>query len=158
MSRLRLPPRALDDGKEANSGRGQMVLLPARTRSASARLSSRLVVLPPPRATPSAVGALVAPRRCCGESRTFRTRTMKGNKSSRTKTKTQNKGQPKALFLTVDFSKVDPLYKCRSVSFYREVDGLFTFREHPCVKRIKTECARLSSGNLQLGLHVIGAS
>jgi hypothetical protein len=45
----------------------------------------------------------------------------------------------------------------RSVSFYREVDGLFTFREHPCVKRIKTECARLSSGNLQLGLHVIGA-
>jgi hypothetical protein len=34
---------------------------------------------------------------------------MKGNKSSRTKTETQNKGQPKALFTIVDFSKVDPL-------------------------------------------------
>jgi hypothetical protein len=65
---------------------------------------------------------------CCGDSRSFRTQTMKENKSSRTKTKTQNQGQPKALFSTVDFSKVDPLYKCRSVSFYREVDKLFTFR------------------------------
>jgi hypothetical protein len=65
---------------------------------------------------------------CCGDSRSSHTQTIKGNQSSRTKTKTQNKGQPKALFLTVDFSKVDPLYKCRSVSFYREVDGLFTFR------------------------------
>jgi hypothetical protein len=74
------------------------------------------------------------------------------------KAKMQNKGQPKAPFSTVDFSKVDPLYKCRSVSFYREAGGLFTFREHPRVKRINTECARLSSGNLQLGLHVIGAS
>jgi hypothetical protein len=63
---------------------------------------------------------------CCGDSRSFRTQTMKENKSSRTKTKTQNQGQPKALFSTIDFSKVDPLYKCRSVSFYREVDGLFT--------------------------------
>jgi hypothetical protein len=49
---------------------------------------------------------------------------MKGNKSSRIKTKTQNRGQPKALFSIVDFSKVDPLYKCRSVSFYREAGGL----------------------------------
>jgi hypothetical protein len=83
---------------------------------------------------------------------------MREDESSRTKTKTQDKRQPKALFSTVDYSKVDPLYKCRSVSFYMEADGLFTFREHPCVKQIKTECARLSSGNLQLGLHVIGAS
>jgi hypothetical protein len=63
MSRLRLPPRVLDAGKEADSGRGQMVLLPARARSAGARPSSQLVVVPPPRAMPSAVGALVAPRR-----------------------------------------------------------------------------------------------
>jgi hypothetical protein len=94
---------------------------------------------------------------CCGESRSPRTRTMREDKSSRTKTKTQDKGQSKALYSTVHFSKVDPLYMRRSVSFYREAGGLFTFREHPRVKRIKTECARLSSGNLQLGLHVIGA-
>jgi hypothetical protein len=95
---------------------------------------------------------------CCGESRSFRTQTIREDESSRTKTKTQDESQPKAIYSTVDFSKVDPLYMCRSVSFYREADGLFTFREHPRVKRIKTECARLSSGNLQLGLHVIGAS
>jgi hypothetical protein len=95
---------------------------------------------------------------CCGDSRSYRAQAMRENLSSRTKTKTQDKGQPKALYSTVDFSKVDPLYKCRSVSFYREAGGLLHFREHPRVKRIKTECARLSSGNLQLGLHVIGAS
>jgi hypothetical protein len=33
---------------------------------------------------------------------------MRENKSSRTKTKAQNKGQLKALYSTVDFSKVDP--------------------------------------------------
>jgi hypothetical protein len=65
---------------------------------------------------------------CCGESRSFRTRTMRGDKSSRTKTKTQDGKQPKALYSTIDFSKVDPLYMCRSVSFYREAGGLFTFR------------------------------
>jgi hypothetical protein len=65
---------------------------------------------------------------CCGDSRSYWTQTMKENKSSRTKTKkTQDKGHPKGLFSTVDFSKADPLYKCRSVSFYREADGLFTF-------------------------------
>jgi hypothetical protein len=74
------------------------------------------------------------------------------------KPKMLNEGQTKASFSIVDFSKADTLYKCRSVSFYKEAGGLFTFREHPHVKRIKTECARLSSGNLQLGLHVIGAS
>jgi hypothetical protein len=47
---------------------------------------------------------------------------MRENKSSGTKT--QNKGQSKALYSTVDFSKVDPLYMRQSVSFYREVDGL----------------------------------
>jgi hypothetical protein len=57
----------------------------------------------------------------------------------------------------VNFSKVDPLYKCRSISFYREAGGLFTYWDYPRVKRIKTECARLISGSLQLGLHVIGA-
>jgi hypothetical protein len=77
----------------------------------------------------------------------------------RLKNQNQNSRQrtTKSFYSTVDFSKVDPLYMRRSVSFYREAGGLFSFREHPCVKRIKTECARLSSGNLQLGLHVIGA-
>jgi hypothetical protein len=73
------------------------------------------------------------------------------------KLRTKDKGQPKVLYSTVDFSKVDPLYMRRSVSFYREAGGLFTFREYPRVKRIRMECARLSSGNLQLALHVIGA-
>jgi hypothetical protein len=95
---------------------------------------------------------------CCGDSRSYRAQAMRENLSSRTKTKTQDKGQPKALYSIVAFSKVDPLYKCRSVSLYREAGGLLHFREHPRVKRIKTECARLSSGNLQSGLHVIGAS
>jgi hypothetical protein len=36
----------------------------------------------------------------------------------------------------VNFSKVDPHYKCRSVSFYRETSGLFTYRDYPRVKRI----------------------
>jgi hypothetical protein len=57
----------------------------------------------------------------------------------------------------VNFSKVDPLYERRSVSFYREASGIFTYRDYPRVKRIETECNRLILGNLQLGLHVIGA-
>jgi hypothetical protein len=71
---------------------------------------------------------------CCGDSRSYRTQTMRENKNSRTKT--QNKGQPKALYSTVYFSKVDPLYMRRSVSFYREEDGLFTSRGYPRAKRI----------------------
>jgi hypothetical protein len=67
-----------------------------------------------------------------------------------------NRRKPKA-FLTVNFSKIDPLYKCRSVPFYREASGLFTYRDYPHVKWIKTECATLIFGSLQLGLHVIGA-
>jgi hypothetical protein len=59
----RLPPHTLDVGKEPDLGCGKMVLLPAHAQSAGARPSSRLVVLPPPRATHLAVGALVAPRR-----------------------------------------------------------------------------------------------
>jgi hypothetical protein len=94
----------------------------------------------------------------CGDSRTYRAQTMRGNKSWRTKTRILNRRQPKALYSTVYFSKVDPVYKCQSFSFYREANGLFTFREYPHVKRIKTECARLFLGDLQLGLHVIGAS
>jgi hypothetical protein len=61
---------------------------------------------------------------------------MRENESSRTKIEAENKGQPKALYSTVEFSKVDPLYMCRSVSFYREVDGLFTSRGYPRAKRI----------------------
>jgi hypothetical protein len=58
----------------------------------------------------------------------------------------------------VNFSKGDPLYKCRSVTFYREASRLFTYRDYPHVKRIETECARLILGGLQLGLHVISAN
>jgi hypothetical protein len=96
---------------------------------------------------------------CCGDSRSYRAPTMKDYESSRTKTRMRNKTKDnqKALFSAVEFWKDEPLYKCRS-SFYREADWLFTFREHPCVKRIKTECARLFPGSLQSGLHVIGAS
>jgi hypothetical protein len=57
----------------------------------------------------------------------------------------------------MNFSKADPLYKCRSVSFYREASGLFTYRDCPRVKWIKIECTRLFLGSLQLGLLVIGA-
>jgi hypothetical protein len=60
-------------------------------------------------------------------------------------------------FLTVNFLKVNPLYKCRSVSFYRGGERTFTYRECPRVKRIKTECARLILGNIQLGLHITSA-
>jgi hypothetical protein len=95
---------------------------------------------------------------CCGDSRSYRAKTMKENKSSRTKTKTQDKGQPKALFSTVDFSKAVPFYKCRSSPFIgRRTD--FLHSENTLVRNgSKTEYARLYLGNLQLGLHVIGAS
>jgi hypothetical protein len=63
MPRLRLLPRALDAGKEADSGHVQMELLPAHAPSAGVGLSSPLVAPPPPRATPSVVGVLVTPRR-----------------------------------------------------------------------------------------------
>jgi transposase InsO family protein len=56
-------------------------------------------------------------RLCCGDSRSYRPQIMRENKSSRTKIRAQNRGQPKALFLTVDFSKAAPLYKCRSSPF-----------------------------------------
>jgi hypothetical protein len=97
-------------------------------------------------------------RQLLWDSRSYQAQTMRCNKSSRTKTRTQNQRQPKVPFSTVDFSKVDPLYKCRTVSFYREASGLFTFRGCPRMKRIETEDARLFLGGLQLGLHVIGAS
>jgi hypothetical protein len=64
----------------------------------------------------------------------------------------------KSSFLNSRFLKSRSLLQVSFVSFYREANGLFTFREHPRVKRIKTECARLFPGNIQLGLHVIGAS
>jgi hypothetical protein len=37
---------------------------------------------------------------------------MRRNESSRTETRIKHKGQPKALYATVDFSKADPPYKC----------------------------------------------
>jgi hypothetical protein len=63
MPRLRLLPRALDAGKEADSSHGRTVLKPSRTLSAGARWSSPLVVLPQLQVAPLAAGALVAPRR-----------------------------------------------------------------------------------------------
>jgi hypothetical protein len=71
--------------------------------------------------------AMVGESELLWDSRSYQTQTMKCNKISRTKASTQNKRQPKVPFSTVDFSKVDPLYKCRSVSFYREASGLFIF-------------------------------
>jgi hypothetical protein len=98
-------------------------------------------------------------RECCGVAKLPFT-----NNERKTKLKNQNQNLnsnkqkgTKSTFLIVNFSKADPLYKCRSVSFYREANRLFTYREYPHVKRIKTECARLFLGSLQLGLHVIGA-
>jgi hypothetical protein len=67
------------------------------------------------------------------------------------------KKKTKSSFSTVNFSKVDLLYKCQSVSLYREASRLFTYRDYPHVKWIKTECARIILGSLQLGLHVIGS-
>jgi hypothetical protein len=57
------PPRALYAGKDADSGYGRMVLLPARALSAGVRQSSPLVVVPPPRVASSTIGAPVVPRR-----------------------------------------------------------------------------------------------
>jgi hypothetical protein len=80
------------------------------------------------------------------------------SKAQETKPKPGHKQkETKSSFSTMNFSKVDPLYKSRHVSFYREMRGLFTFRECPRVKRIKIECVKLFLGSLQLGLHVIGA-
>jgi hypothetical protein len=45
MSRPSLPLHALDAEKKADLDRAQMVILPARARSAGARPSSRLIVL-----------------------------------------------------------------------------------------------------------------
>jgi hypothetical protein len=79
-------------------------------------------------------------------------------KAREPKPKHKTKDNQKALFSTVEFWKDDPLYKCRSSPFIGRRTDFFTFQEHPCVKRIKTECARLFLGSLQSGLHVIGAS
>jgi hypothetical protein len=96
---------------------------------------------------------------CCGIAKLLSTNNEGKTKGSRNKTKTQTqlKRKPKLSFSTLSFLKVDPLYKCRSVSFYREVSGLLTYQEYRRVKWIKTECAWLVLGNLQLGLHVISA-
>jgi hypothetical protein len=81
----------------------------------------------------------------------------KKTKAQESKPKLKHKQKKtKSSFSTVNFSKVDPLYKCRSVSFYREASELFTYRDYPRVKWIETECARLILGSLQLSLHVIG--
>jgi hypothetical protein len=66
-----------------------------------------LVVTTLPSMTRQAVGAVevagIEPKQMStgvvGDSRSYRAQTMKGNKSSRTKTKTQDKGQPKGSFL-----------------------------------------------------------
>jgi hypothetical protein len=96
---------------------------------------------------------------CCGESRSFRSRTMRENLNSRTKSQNvKRKDKQKLLSQQWNSQKSIPFTCAGPSPFIGRRGGLFTFREHPRVKRIKTECARLSSGNLQLGLHVIGAS
>jgi hypothetical protein len=65
---------------------------------------------------------------CCGIAKLPSTNNEGKSKGSRNKTKTQTelKRKPKLSFSTVNFLKVDLLYKCRSVSFYREASRLFT--------------------------------
>jgi hypothetical protein len=70
---------------------------------------------------------------CCGDSRGYRAQTMRENKSSGTKTRTQNKGQPKALS-TVDFSKGRSPLQVSFISFYREADGFFYIPRTPSCK------------------------
>jgi hypothetical protein len=62
--------------------------------------------------------------------------------------KLSNQRKTKNLLSTVNFSKAYPLYKCQSASFYRETNGLFTYRDRPRVKRIELECTRLILGHL----------
>jgi hypothetical protein len=95
---------------------------------------------------------------CCGVAELPFTNNEGKLKSQESKPKLRHKRKKtKDTFSTVNFLKVDPLYKCRSVSFYREASRLFTYRDYPRVKRIETEYARLILGSLQLGLHVIRA-
>jgi hypothetical protein len=81
----------------------------------------------------------------------------KETKDPRTKTQTNAKEEDQKLFLNREFLKSLSFYKCRSTSFYREMNELFTYRDCPRVKRIDTKCARLILEGLQLGLHVIDA-
>jgi hypothetical protein len=75
---------------------------------------------------------------CCGDSRSYRVQTMKEDQSSRTKTRTRNKRIAKSSLLNSRFLKRRSPLQVSFVSFYREVDGLFTFREHPRVKWIES--------------------
>jgi hypothetical protein len=95
---------------------------------------------------------------CCGLAKLPFTNNEGKLKAQETKPELRHElEKTKSSFSTVNFSKGDPLYKCRSVSFYREASELFTYRDYPRVKQIETECARLILGSLQLGLHVIDA-
>jgi hypothetical protein len=81
---------------------------------------------------------------CCGVAKLPFTNNKGKLRAQESKPKFKHKQKKtKTSFPTVIFSKVHPLYKCRSVSFYREASRLFTYRDYPRVKRIKTECARL---------------
>jgi hypothetical protein len=94
---------------------------------------------------------------CCGVARLPFTNNERNLKAQEPKPKLRHKQKKtKSSFSTVNFSKVYPLYKCRSVSFYRGGEWTFTYREYARVKRIKIEYARLFLGSLQLGLHVTG--
>jgi hypothetical protein len=126
--------------------------------SRSLRPTQSDVIVPPPTSTGEGMGASLPESACCGVAKLPYTNNERENKAREPTLKLSHKQKKtKNSFSIVNFSKVDPLYKCRSVSFYREKNGLFTYRDCPHVKRIKTECARLISGGLQLGLHIIGA-
>jgi hypothetical protein len=89
---------------------------------------------------------------CCGVAKLPFTNNERKLKTKESKPKLRLKQKkPKVLSQQWIFLKIDPLYKCRSVSFYREVGRLFSYRDYLRVKRIETECARLILGSLQLG-------
>jgi hypothetical protein len=59
---------------------------------------------------------------------------MKENKILEFKNSNEYQKEDQNYFSTVNFSKADPLYKCRSASFYTETNELFTYRDCPHVK------------------------
>jgi hypothetical protein len=77
---------------EASNSRMHAVLRPANARSNDGSphtQSSDPINVKPPQRTHAA--SLLCKARCCGDSRSYRAQTMRENKSSRTKTRTQNK-------------------------------------------------------------------
>jgi hypothetical protein len=77
---------------------------------------------------------MVNGQRVGGDSRSYRAQTMMENESSRTKTKTQDKGQPKSSFLNSRILKRRSPLQVSFVSFYREANRLFYIPRTPLCK------------------------